>query len=316
MRGLRFTQPGIDRANWSQIAEMGWLGLRLPEDAGGAGLGALEYAALACEAGAALLPEPFIEAQLAIDMMGAATPASVLTGDEIVLPAWASATDGLDPIGGVQVEGGNRLIGEKRFVPMAEAADRFLVTTGEGLFLVASTDVQIDSNPTQDGGQLAALRFRDSPATPVPGSPGAALEAAALAVSAYLLGAMERSFEITLDYLKTRRQFGRPIGSFQVLQHRAVDLKLQIEITRAVLRDACAAMDDGRNVAAAVSRLKARAGDAAMLVTRQAIQLHGAIGYTDEADIGLFLRKALTIGNRYGSPGWHRARHAELTGED
>lgn len=320
-RALRFTTPGIDRAVWSDIAAMGWLGLRLPESAGGAGLGALEYAALATEAGAALLPEPFIEAQLAVDLMGAATPGAVLSGDEIILPAWSHAADGFETTAGVTVEGG-RLTGEKHGVPMAAAADRYLVTTGAGLFLVAASDVTLTHAFTQDGGHVATLRFDGAAGEAVePGNPpaaafgGAAFDGAALANSAFLLGAMERAFDITLDYLKTRQQFGRPIGSFQVLQHRAVELKVQIEVTRAVVRDACRAIDAGNAAAgAAVSRAVSRAGDAAMLVTRQAIQLHGAIGYTDEADIGLFLRKTLTLVNRYGSPGAHRARHAALTG--
>ncbi len=316
LRGLRFLLPGFDRDVWARIAEMGWLGLRLPENAGGAGLGMLEYAALATEAGAALLPEPFIEAQLAIDMMGAATPPPVLAGDEIILPAWASASDGLGFDGGVTVGKGGRLSGEKRFVPMGTAADRLAVATNAGVFLVAMDQVGIQSLPLQDGGHAATFHFEDCPAIPLDGDPRPALEAATVANAAYLLGVMERAFDITLEYLKTRRQFDRLIGSFQVLQHRAVDLKIQIEITRAVIRDACVALDGGDDAQTAVSRAKTRATEAAMLVTRQAIQMHGAIGYTDEADIGLFLRKALTIGNRYGSASWHRARHAALTAGD
>ncbi|RJE83183.1 acyl-CoA dehydrogenase family protein [Paracoccus onubensis] len=316
LRGLRFSQPGFDRDVWTRIAEMGWLGLRLPENAGGAGLGMLEYAALATEAGAALLPEPFIEVQLAIDMMGAATPPSVFAGDEIILPAWASDPDGLGFDGGVIVGRGGRLSGEKRFVPMGAAADRVAVATNAGIFLAAMDQVGIQTLPLQDGGHAATFHFECCPATPLEGDPRPALEAATVANAAYLLGVMERAFDITLEYLGTRRQFDRLIGSFQVLQHRAVDLKIQIEITRAVIRDACVALDGGNDAQTAVSRAKTRAAEAAMLVTRQAIQMHGAIGYTDEADIGLFLRKALTIGNRYGSASWHRARHAALTERD
>lgn len=312
LRRLRFTRPGTDRDMWSRIAEMGWLGLRMPETAGGAGLGALEYAALAIETGAALLPEPLIEAQLAIEMMGDAAPQSALNGEEIILPAWGFAPDGLDPTQGVQA--GNLLNGTKNFVPMAQAADRFLVTTADGLFLVNAGDVQIDAKTTQDGGHIATLNFTDCPATPIDGDPNAPLDIAVLACSAYLLGVTERAFEITLDYLKTREQFGRKIGSFQALQHLAVDLRIQIDITRAVIRDACLAVDDcAPDAAAIIARAKARATDAAMLVTQQSIQLHGAIGYTDETDIGLFLRKTLTICNRYGSAKWHRKRYINLT---
>jgi alkylation response protein AidB-like acyl-CoA dehydrogenase len=122
---------------------------------------------------------------------------------------------------------------------------------------------------------------------------------------------MERSFAMTLDYLRTRQQFGRPIGSFQALQHRAVDLRIQIALTRASVEAAAATLDAGCTATqrqAAVSRAKARAAEAAMLVTRAAVQLHGAIGYTDEYDVGLFTRKAMVLANAFGSAALHRRR--------
>ena len=130
---------------------------------------------------------------------------------------------------------------------------------------------------------------------------------------------MDRAFAMALDYLRTRQQFGRVIGSFQALQHKAADLKLQIELTRASVESAAALLDtnaprDHRR--AAVSRAKARAADAALLVTRQVVQLHGGIGYTDEHDAGLYLRKAMVLANLYGSAALHRARFAALTPED
>lgn len=315
VRELAFASPGVDRDVWSGIAGMGWLGLRLPEESGGAGLGMLEYAALATEAGAALLPEPFIEAQLAIELMGT-PPEAALTGAELILPAWSAAAGGLESAGGVVVSGG-KLTGEKLFVPMAAAADRFVVTTGKGAFLVRASDASVETEPTQDGGHVGRVRLDGAPGEKLEGGRADAFDAAALATSAYLFGVMERAFDITLDYLKTREQFGRVIGSFQALQHRAVELKVQVEITRAVVRDACLAMDAGDPAApAAVSRAKARAAEAAMFVTRQAIQLHGAIGYTDEADIGLFLRKALTLCPRYGGASCHKRRHAMLKTEE
>ena len=120
--------------------------------------------------------------------------------------------------------------------------------------------------------------------------PGPAWEAATMGVSAYLLGAMDRVFGITMEYLKTREQFGRKIGTFQALQHRSADLKVQLELTRATVNAAARTQDESHdpNVRkAAVSRAKARASDAASLMTRQCIQLHGGIGYTDAADPGV-----------------------------
>jgi alkylation response protein AidB-like acyl-CoA dehydrogenase len=123
---------------------------------------------------------------------------------------------------------------------------------------------------------------------------------------------MDRVFGITLEYLKTREQFGRKIGSFQALQHRSADLKIQLSLTRAVVDAAARTMDqskDARERRAAVSRAKARASDAASIMTRGCIQLHGGIGYTDAADPGLFLRKMMVLAPMFGSAPVHRARY-------
>ena len=129
---------------------------------------------------------------------------------------------------------------------------------------------------------------------------------------------MERALEMSLDYLRTRVQFGKPIGSFQALQHRAVDLYIQQELSSAVLDEALAFLDSGpdaRARAAAASRVKARCSDAALRITREAIQLHGAIGFTDEYDAGLYLKRALTLAAWLGGAAWHRRRYARLTSE-
>jgi alkylation response protein AidB-like acyl-CoA dehydrogenase len=203
---------------------------------------------------------------------------------------------------------------------MAAGADAFLVATADGLALVArdAPGVTLSTETTQDGGNFGTLTLQDAPGMPVAGDLAPALEEAALATAAYLLGVMDRAFAITLDYLKTRQQFGRPIGAFQALQHRAADLRIQIALTRASVEAAAATLDGAPPALrqAAVSRAKARAAEAAMLVTRQCIQLHGGIGYTDEYDIGLFLRKAMVHANLHGSASLHRARFAAVAPED
>ena len=314
VRQLRFGRPGLDRGRWSEIAAMGWLGLRLPEAVGGAGLGMAEYAALAGEVGAALLPEPFIEAQLALDLMGKDAPAEALSGDRLILPAWLDAPDGLTIAGDI-TEAEGRISGRRRFVPMAAAADAFLVVSSEACWLIdaKAAGVSLDIENTLDGGHTATLNLDGVVAERLSAPDPKAFEAAALATASALLGIMERAFAITLDYLKTRVQFGQPIGHFQALQHKAVDLEIEIGLTRAVLRDAIEAFDAGDDCRRITSRAKARAADAAMLVTRQAVQFHGAIGYTDEADIGLFLRRAMVLAPRYGSAGFHRQRYGSLT---
>jgi alkylation response protein AidB-like acyl-CoA dehydrogenase len=320
IRALRFGRPGFDPAVWRQIADMGWIGLRLPESAGGAGLGMIEFCALAEEMGAGLVPEPFVAGAMAARMLGDATPPALLDGSRIIIPAWQERADTIDPGADTRLDRGG-VTGRKLFVPMAAGADAFLVTTREGLALVAADapGVAIDSAATQDGGHWGTVTFERAPAEPLPGTALDAIEEATLATAAYLLGVMERSFAMTLDYLRTRQQFGRPIGSFQALQHRAADLKLQIALTRASIESAAATLDAGgppSYAQAAVSRAKARAADASLLVTRQAIQLHGGIGYTDEYDVGLYLRKAMVLANAFGSAQRHRARFAALLPED
>ncbi|MDE2197418.1 MAG: acyl-CoA dehydrogenase family protein [Rhodospirillales bacterium] len=318
IRALRFTAPGFERTSWQAMCDMGWPGLLVAEADGGSGLGMGEFCALCEELGAGLVPEPLIGTAVAARVLKGAALADLLAGRRLVLPAWQERANSLDAQGETRVAGG-RVSGRKCFIPMAAGADAFVVSGRDGLALVAAAAAGLSVEPTQDGGYFGTLSLHEAPGTPLAGDLDAALDEAALASSAYLLGVMERAFALTLDYLRTRQQFGRAIGSFQSLQHRAADLKIQIALTRASIESAAATLDGAPAVAerqAAVSRAKARAAEAAMLVTRQAIQLHGGIGYTDEADIGLYLRKAMVLANLYGSAALHRARFAAAATEE
>ncbi len=323
VRALRFTEAGYDPAVWRELCALGWPGLRVPEAAGGSGLGLSEFCALAEELGAALVPEPLIPCALSARLLSGAPLAALLAGEQVVLPAWQERAAAVEPGRDATLRDG-RVSGGKLFVPMAAGADAFLVTVADGLALVRADapGVTLDTAQTQDGGHFGTLTLDGAPAESVPDKgPDAvddALDEAALATAATLLGVMDRAFAITLDYLRTRKQFGKAIGSFQALQHRAADLKLQAALTRASVESAAATWDAGAAAPvrrAAVSRAKARAADAALLITRQAIQLHGGIGYTDEADIGLYLRKAMVLANMHGSAAMHRARYARLLPE-
>lgn len=317
IRGLRFGETGFDLAIYRQMAEMGWLMLRLPEEEGGLGLGMRAYCALAAVLGAGLVPEPLIHANLAVRLLGAGAGEAVLAGTRIVLPAWQTGFDGLDLAAGVTGAAGG-LSGEKRFVYQAAGADAFLVTGAEGGWLVevGAEGVSLECEGTQDGGHFGSLRLAGVSAERIDLiDPAAALDEAALATSAYLLGVAETAFEMTLDYLRVRKQFDKPIGSFQSLQHRATDLKMQLALLRAGVDMAAGALDAGVDDArrsALVSQVKVRAADTAMLVAREAVQMHGAIGFTDEHDVGLFVRKAMTLANQFGSAAFHRRRFAAM----
>jgi alkylation response protein AidB-like acyl-CoA dehydrogenase len=310
IRALRFTDAGHDPAVFRQIGELGWIGLRLPEEAGGIGLGMAEACALAEEMGRALVPEPLIPAQLSAALLAAAGEqallAALLAGEHFIATAWQEAPDALEAPG---TPGAARL-----FVPSVRAAATFLlpVRDGEGLSLHGADAPSLSIHALQDGGHVATLRPGTTRRIGALGDAlPRALDEAALATAAYLLGVMDRAFAMTLDYLRTRQQFGKPIGSFQALQHRAVDLRIQIALTRASVEAAAATLDAGCNATqrqAAVSRAKARAAEASMLVTRAAVQMHGAIGYTDEFDVGLFTRKAMVLANTFGSAALHRRR--------
>ncbi|MBI2318660.1 MAG: acyl-CoA dehydrogenase, partial [Betaproteobacteria bacterium] len=222
------------------------------------------------------------------------------------------------------------LEGTSRFVG-APGADAFVVaarsTGGIELYWIArdAAGLACEPEPLADGSASARLTFRavDAPdGTRVASAQTArsaleiALDHALLAASAELLGVMDSVLDKTLDYLRTRVQFGKPIGSFQALQHRAVDLYIQKELTRAALDAAGATLEDpGRSAAersAAASGAKARASQAALAICGEALQMHGAIGFTDEYDLGLYFKRALVLSASLGNAGAHRRRYASL----
>ncbi|HEY4174801.1 MAG TPA: acyl-CoA dehydrogenase family protein, partial [Rhodopila sp.] len=211
IRALRFTEPGFDRAVFREMCQMGWLGLMVPEAAGGSGLGAREFCALAEELGASLVPEPLISTAMAARLLPESHLAEVLGGERIVLPAWQEGPHSLDPAAGGSSIGNGKVSGKKLFVAMAAGADAFLVTTATGLALVerGAPGVHLEVTQTQDGGGFGTLTLDNAPAEIFAGDAAEAVDIAALATSAYLLGCMDRVFGVTLEYLKTRDQFGR-----------------------------------------------------------------------------------------------------------
>ncbi|MDN5926314.1 MAG: acyl-CoA dehydrogenase [Hyphomicrobiales bacterium] len=319
VRDCRFKAPGYDRKIWAGIGALGWPGLLVAEENGGSGLGMAELCALVEELGRGLVPEPVAAAAIAAPYLPSGQLETVLAGQGIVLPALIETVTG-DGAPATSLADG-KLNGTKRFVIGATGADGFLVDTASGLaFVKADTSgVSIRTIPTRDGGEVGTVTFSEAAASLVKGEVGTLRERLWLAQSAYLFGAMSRLFEITLEYLSTRKQFGTYIGSFQALQHRAVDLKIQISVSRAVLDDAIAAVEDGENDAfrgATISRATARVARAAMKIVQECVQMHGAIGVTDEYDAGLFVRKILTLVNHGGRPEDHLKRYFDLALRD
>jgi alkylation response protein AidB-like acyl-CoA dehydrogenase len=297
---------GYDRGTWAPLAEMGYLGLVAPPTAGGQGLGAIELAVVSEEIGRACLPGPFLDATLAGAVLAAAGGRDGLLADvvggrrlAVIAREDTPAGDGAAP---TRFAAG-RVRGRKSFVPFASSADALLVATPEGVALVEGP-FEVTPLATLDLAQRFGEVALDHAATLL--GPPALLDAAdrlgAVGAGAMLLGIMSRLLETTIEYVQTRQAFGRPIGSFQALQHRLADMLLKTESTRsAVYRAAwCVATGDA-DAALACATAKAYAGDASRHVCGEAIQMHGGIGFTWELDVHLYFKRAKTLEQHYGA---------------
>jgi alkylation response protein AidB-like acyl-CoA dehydrogenase len=244
-----------------------------------------------------------------------------------VLPEASGRADGVPAFSAAASSGGGlRLNGAAKFVPSAESADGFIVPAAmrEGTVLVhlrRDGVVRPGGRRTVDGGGWSGIAAEnlDVAAGDIvagPNAGAATLETMRryllIGLAAEMLGVMEQALDLALGYLKTRVQFNRPIGSFQALQHRAVNDYMEVELTRSLLYQVCAAVDAGRGTPAMVAAVKSRASEAVVSVTKSVIQMHGAIGFTDEYDAGLYLRRAMALSVQYGDAATHRRRFAEL----
>ncbi len=342
VRKLRDGQTECDRAAWRQMAELGWLGVLVPEQYGGMGMTLADMAIVAQGLARVLVPEPLtavavMAARVLADSNNPALKQKLLeglvSGDVLPAVAWQEEAGTLDA-GNIKAqatpfEGGFRVNGRKRFIVGATDADGYIVSANSaaGMQLLwvprNAAGAALAFDTLADGRKSGTLNLSDVnvPKESIINAGVAAAESLARAIdhtaaiaSAELCGIMTRSLEITLEYLKTRVQFGKPIGSFQVLQHRAVDLYIQQELSSAVLADCLAVLDgepEAETRAAAASRVKARCTDAALLITRQAIQMHGAIGFTEDCDVGLYVKRAMTLAAWLGNGTAHRRRYAK-----
>jgi alkylation response protein AidB-like acyl-CoA dehydrogenase len=326
----------FDGGIWREVAGAGWLAVLVPQDQGGAGLGLTELALFLEQAGRRLMPEPVGAAAAARAVAASeqsALCASLLAGERIVLPALQEtplAVDPGNPATTASEEGdGVRLRGGKILIPEAQAADGFLInacTASGALLCYVPRDAVSLSSPAGgrvDGGAWGDLKLADVmvPAAHILASGERAaglvqclLDDLLIATSAELLGVMGQALDMTLEYLRTRQQFGQPIGGFQALQHHAVDRFVDVELTRSLLHEICKAVDQGRDSPALAAALKAKASETALAVAKSAIQLHGAVAYADEHDAGLYLKRAMALAASHGNAAGQHARYARLTG--
>ncbi len=351
IRALRDSRDadGFSRQLWHRMAELGWLGIIFPESLGGLGLGYKELSLVLEELGKGLMPEPWLSTVLlggtAVWRGGGEAQQSAvlprLIGGELLIACAYQEPQSRYDLTCVTTRAGRdgsgwRLDGEKTLVFDAHVADQLVVSartgggasdpTGITVFLVdaAAPGVSITRQSMLDSRNAGRVRLEGVrvSADDVLGGvdQGATLLAdvvdrATAGLCAEMLGSMEAAFAMTLEYLKTRQQFGVPIGSFQSLKHRAAILFTEIELARSATMAAAMALDEGPDHAAAlVSVAKARCSDAFLLVANEGIQMHGGIGMTDEHDIGFFLKRARAAEITFGDAAFHRDRFAALQG--
>ena len=342
----RGDERGFDPRTLASIAEMGWTGTVIPEAYGGSDVGYRSMGVVLEELGRTLIAAPLIGSAVGAASAikeggGAAQQGRWLPGiaDGSVVAALAvDETDRYAP-GRIALAArangaGYVLDGTKIVVHEGLAADVLVVaartagepTDAEGvtLFLVPTDGPGITRRRRHllDARGYADVTFEDAPVAPdaVIGEPGRSralldrvLDRATAAAAAEALGLAQQAFEITIDYLKVRVQFGQVIGTFQALQHRAARMYTDIQLARPCLDAALHALDTGApNAAAQVSLAKATVNDLANTVTREMIQLHGGIGMTDAHDAGFFLKRARALEAAFGTSAYHRERYARL----
>jgi alkylation response protein AidB-like acyl-CoA dehydrogenase len=312
-RKAQHARSFFDRNAWQRMAEAGWLGAVVEPELGGAGLSLRELLLILEECGSRAAPEPLVLAlgsSVILPECSDAKAAKILqdsvagnTNCAPVLPGfYGKSADQLN-LGDGTVSGTTSPVFD------AHGADVFLLGVELGgefeicMIERNAPSLHFEVKDTVDGGTLGQLRFDQVARTALqPLSVGNraremfdhARDIMRLGYSALLVGLMQETFRITLEYLKLRKQFGTPIGAFQAIQHRAATLHIQIKSARALLYEACAAVGTERQAVAAASA-KAQISDVAMQAVKEGVQLHGAIGYTDEHDMSLYFRRAMSL---------------------
>jgi alkylation response protein AidB-like acyl-CoA dehydrogenase len=350
LRHLRDTRDatGFSRELWQTFAEMGFSGLLVPEEFGGGGLGCVEAGVVMEEIGRNLMPSPFLATSVltasALARGGSAGQKSEylpkIAGGSLLAALAIDEGTKHRPLStamrAVRSGNGFRLEGDKAFVVDGHAADLVIVAArtagsagereGLTLFLVdrKAKGVEAERTVMVDSHNAARIRF-DKVEVNADGVLGEVDQGSALldavldigrgAVASEMVGVAEGVFGRTVGYLKERRQFGKAIGEFQALQHRAAQLYIEIEITRAAVLKALQTLDkDVGQSAAAVAVAKARAGATATLAVQEGVQMHGGMGMTDQFDIGFFMKRARVCQELFGDSNFQADQLARMKG--
>jgi alkylation response protein AidB-like acyl-CoA dehydrogenase len=329
VRHLAEDERGFTDEQWAQLAELGWPGIFVPEELGGQGLGIVELVILQEELGYALAPTPFFSNVCAgLVLQGAGDDAQ---RERWLRPLAAGELRGTlavqDEEGGRWLQGSSlvaedsRLTGTKIAVPDAASADFLVVAAWGRPYLVEAGAPGVTITPTpgiDPTRKLYSVGLEGVEAEPMTGE-GPELERARdaipTALAAESTGVAQRAMEMAVEYAKERRQFDRPIGSYQAVSHRCADMLLEVEGARSTTYYAAWALDhEPESAPLAASMAKAYASEAGWRVTASSLQVHGGIGFTWEHDLHFFLKRAKANAHAFGDARGHRARVAELVG--
>jgi alkylation response protein AidB-like acyl-CoA dehydrogenase len=346
MRKLRDDKDdsGFDRDTWSQMVELGWAGITIPEDFGGLGFGYMGMGVVMEECGRTLTCSPLLATAVgasAIVSGGSDEQKSELlplvAGGELLLSVALEETPHHSPYGAAakaeKSGDGYKVSGSKKFVLDGHVADKLIVVARssgkagdrDGLTLVLvdreAAGVSVTRTIMADSRNAANIEFDGAEGVLV-GEEGKGadvldkvLDAGRILLSAEMLGGLQECFERTIEYLKVREQFGVPIGSFQALKHRAAQMFCEVELSKSVVLEALSALDDeSEDTAELASLAKARLNDTYNLVSSEGVQMHGGIGMTDEYEIGFFMKRSRVSEHTFGNSAFHRNRYGELQG--
>lgn len=346
-QNLISSELGFSEKNWKIFAELGWLGISLSEESGGFGGTALESMIIMEEFGKGLVVEPFLETIILcsglIDSCGTDEQKGEILGQVVAgnmhlalgFTEPQSRFNLADVTTEAKLKDGNYVVnGFKSVVMNGPNANKFIISTrtsgkqtdkdGISLLVVdANQDgVSLRNYPTVDDRRASELTLENVivPASCLLGSENQgfklledAIDNATLGICAEAVGAMEVLYKTTVEYTKTREQFGQPIGKFQVLQHRMVDMFMEYEQSKSLLYMATIKNVEGsQDAKKSISGLKYQVGKAAKFIGQQAVQLHGGMGVTDELNVGHFFKRLTTIISIFGNTDYHLKRYSQL----
>jgi alkylation response protein AidB-like acyl-CoA dehydrogenase len=330
VRELAEGERGFSDEHWRELAELGWPGVVVPEAEGGLGLGSVELVVIQEEMGYALAPSPLLSSVAAALLLVAAGTdeqrqrwlGPLASGERRGTVAVWDASAGWSPDRSEVESVNGTLSATKLAVPDAGGADVVIVAGADGRhYLVEAGDAGVSVTPEKaldPTRKLFTVKLEHAPAQPLRSEPERVAHAYATIVTALAaenVGVAQRAMEMAVSYAKDRKQFDRPIGSYQAVSHRCAQMLLEVEGSRSLAYWAAWALDNEPQTAArAASMAKAYAGDAGFRVTASALQVHGGIGFTWEHDLHFFLKRAKANAHAFGDARWHRDRVAELAG--